>query len=693
MTDLELHILQPGQPERRLPLEPGIFQIGRSEDNDVVLADLGVSRRHARLEVTPEGVVVEDLGSGNGTLFRGKRITRQVVGAGDELSIDPFVLRLARGAFGVAAAQEVTDGRDATIPIQSARPSARLLVTSAHKMANREFDLPPAGVLRIGRSDKNEIVLPEPASSRVHAEVMDSPEGWTIRDNGSSNGTFVNGRKIKSKVLEDGDRVRIGTVELRYVAVVEEKSEGTEAYNEALIAHREGGPPPAVALPPPPPPPPATTSFGAPPAPVRHESVHGSVAAAAPPPAYAPAHPPAMPGAAEEIQVDPGRAKARQGPRVARGGGGFFSRPINQISIGVLAVTAVLICGKLGSAALSFAVQSLVATSSDAPVDAPAGARPPESKAPVATAPVAELDATTRAMVEAGMAEGMQRFAEAKYFEAAAAFYRVLQVDPHNPDARRMGFVACEFITLGEVRTALVSRTTSEAARAEAEAKALAAVEQAIAGDIPNADAQVLLDQALSLSPGDPELVDAQARLSSRQAAVARAVTTQKAEAKVRSLDTMLAQGQSELDRGKYSQAVKSFEAVMAADPSRAAPQYYQAEEGVRAAKDRMKAESKAAWSEANAAMKGGDWVTARERLEQVLRTDPYNESASVKLVEVRKRLRDEASEIYKEARVLEDIQQTEKAIALYQKVIRYVDDENDSLSRKAKGRMDALLQ
>ncbi|MBM4393672.1 MAG: FHA domain-containing protein [Deltaproteobacteria bacterium] len=687
MTDLELHIIQPGQPDRRLPLEPGILQIGRSEDNDVVLADLGVSRRHARLEVTPEGVVVEDLGSGNGTVFRGKRVTRQVVGAGDELSIPPFVLRLARSTVGIAAAQEFTDGRDATIPIQSARPSARLVVTSAHKMGNREFALPPAGCLRIGRSDKNEIVLPEPASSRVHAEVMDSPEGWSIRDNGSSNGTFVNGRKVKSKVLEDGDRVRIGTVELRFEAVAEEKSEGTEAYNEAIIAHREGGPPRPVALPPPPPPPPATTSFDAaaapPPAPVRQESVHR----AAPPPAYAPAH------AAEEIQIDPARAKARRAPRTARMAGGFFSRPINQISIGVLAVSAVLICGKLGSSAVSYAVQSMVAIRSAATTGEPRSPATADPASPGEPPPASALDATSRAMVEAGMAEGMQRFAEGMYIDAAAAFYRVLRVDPRNPYARWMGFVACEFITLGEVRAALVSRTTSEAARAEAEALALAAVEQAIAGSIPSADAQALLATALTLSPGDPELVDARARLSTRQAAVARAATTQKAEAMARSLDAMLAQGQSEFERGKYSQAVKSFEAVRAADLSRSTPQYYQAEEGVRAAKDRMKAESKAAWSEANAAMNGGDWVTARERLEQVLRIDPYNESASVKLVEVRKRLRAEASEIYKEARVLEDIQQAEKAIALYQKVIRYVDDENDSLSRKAKDRMDALLR
>jgi tetratricopeptide (TPR) repeat protein len=296
-------------------------------------------------------------------------------------------------------------------------------------------------------------------------------------------------------------------------------------------------------------------------------------------------------------------------------------------------------------------------------------------------------------MVDAGMSEGMARFAEGKYFDSAAAFYRVLQLDPHHRDARRMGFVACEFITLAEVRTALVQRTTSEASRADAQAKAIAAVDAAVAGGMPPAEAQALLDAALAMSPGDPELLAAQERLSARSAAVARAVSAGKAEAKSRSLEAMLAQGQSELDRKKYSQAVKSFEAVMAADPSRSSPQYYQAEEGVRAAKDRMKADSKAAWSEANAAMKAGDWVTARERLEQVLAIDPYNESASVKLVDVRKRLRESASEVYKEARVLEDIQQTEKAIALYQKVIRYVDDDSDSLSRKAKDRMDALLQ
>lgn len=59
----------------------------------------------------------------------------------------------------------------------------------------------------------------------------------------------------------------------------------------------------------------------------------------------------------------------------------------------------------------------------------------------------------------------------------------------------------------------------------------------------------------------------------------------------------------------------------------------------------------------------------------------------------MRKRLREQASEIYKEARVLEDINQVDKALGLYQRVLTFVDDAGDPLSVKAQGRINALLQ
>src|SRR4051794_32218306 len=62
---------------------------GRSNDNDLVLADNQVSRRHARFERRPEGFVVADLGSSNGTNVNGQEVRSRavVLSDGDRLEI------------------------------------------------------------------------------------------------------------------------------------------------------------------------------------------------------------------------------------------------------------------------------------------------------------------------------------------------------------------------------------------------------------------------------------------------------------------------------------------------------------------------------------------------------------------------------------------------------------------------------
>ena len=291
------------------------------------------------------------------------------------------------------------------------------------------------------------------------------------------------------------------------------------------------------------------------------------------------------------------------------------------------------------------------------------------------------------------MAEGMRHFAEGRYFEAAGSFYRVLQLDPNHVDARRMGYVACEFITLAEVRSTLVLRSTSEAAKASAKTAALEAVVKVSARELSPAEAAPLVESALALAPDDPELLAARDAVSAATASVARAVTAGRAAAATRDLEGRLGEAQSDLAQGRYSRAVRGFEAVMAADPGRVSPQYHAAQEGVSEAKDKMKAASKAAWTEANAALKAGNDLTARKLLIEVVSTDPYNESAVAKLAEARASLKEQASEIYKEARTLEGLGQNEKAIALYHKVQLYVGDDADPLSQKAKTRTDALLR
>lgn len=75
----------------------------------------------------------------------------------------------------------------------------------------------PAGSIKIGRASDNDIVIPDVLASRHHATLIPAagPSGTAeIRDNRSINGTFVNGSRVESAVLTEGDTVTIGNVDL-----------------------------------------------------------------------------------------------------------------------------------------------------------------------------------------------------------------------------------------------------------------------------------------------------------------------------------------------------------------------------------------------------------------------------------------------------------------------------------------------
>lgn len=74
-----LTIRVPGEPVQRVRLERASTTLGRSSAADLPLADRTLSRTHARIDVTPDGPVVSDLESRNGTLVNGARISDPVL--------------------------------------------------------------------------------------------------------------------------------------------------------------------------------------------------------------------------------------------------------------------------------------------------------------------------------------------------------------------------------------------------------------------------------------------------------------------------------------------------------------------------------------------------------------------------------------------------------------------------------------
>jgi hypothetical protein len=69
---------------------------------------------------------------------------------------------------------------------------------------------------RIGRGHDNELVLDTKHVSRYHAVLLAGPANTSIEDLNSTNGVFVNGKRITRQVLKDGDRVTIGRSHFRY---------------------------------------------------------------------------------------------------------------------------------------------------------------------------------------------------------------------------------------------------------------------------------------------------------------------------------------------------------------------------------------------------------------------------------------------------------------------------------------------
>jgi hypothetical protein len=70
----------------------------------------------------------------------------------------------------------------------------------------------------IGRSPDCTVHLPDASVSRRHAEVRPVGDGWLLVDNGSTNGTRVNGATITERRLADGDAITVGDAKLRFEA-------------------------------------------------------------------------------------------------------------------------------------------------------------------------------------------------------------------------------------------------------------------------------------------------------------------------------------------------------------------------------------------------------------------------------------------------------------------------------------------
>jgi len=161
--------------------------IGRTAGCDLLVNDPAVSTRHCRLTATPEGFVLEDLGSTNGTYVNGVRVVRPtVVQRHDRITLGPQC-NMPWPAWA---------GGPPPLPAGPAHPR-------------------PAGrIVRIGRATDNDIVLDHPSVSANHARVIIQDGRPIVEDLGSTNGIAV-GRahnRVARAAISAGDVIYFGAV-------------------------------------------------------------------------------------------------------------------------------------------------------------------------------------------------------------------------------------------------------------------------------------------------------------------------------------------------------------------------------------------------------------------------------------------------------------------------------------------------
>lgn len=189
--------------------------VGRETDCDLVVNNSTVSKRHARISRTDNGkLLIEDLGSANGT-WRGKtRIQREAFGSGD-------VVRFGSQEYRVEIAARTGDRAAPTLMMTPV--SAWMLSGFDEEGRVVQWQLQPTidasgrGVETnwiVGRSsERADKVLVDKRVSAQHARIRYTPQrGLEICDLGSSNGTKVDGRKITDAFvpIDDARVIELG---------------------------------------------------------------------------------------------------------------------------------------------------------------------------------------------------------------------------------------------------------------------------------------------------------------------------------------------------------------------------------------------------------------------------------------------------------------------------------------------------
>lgn len=99
--------------------------------------------------------------------------------------------------------------------ISAGAASGASLIGVNGRFKDHRFDI-PTGRSTVGRSSTNNIVVDSDSVSMVHARIIQKDKEWWVLNLLSTNGTYVNQRKVTDSKLQDGDHIHFGDAEFLF---------------------------------------------------------------------------------------------------------------------------------------------------------------------------------------------------------------------------------------------------------------------------------------------------------------------------------------------------------------------------------------------------------------------------------------------------------------------------------------------
>ena len=193
-------------------LKVGENTIGRGTDNDMVIEDASVTRRHAMVRARDNEFLLVDLGSRSGTKVAGKTLEGKELRSGGVVTVGRTTLSLVDVQAGQAAPEAVSSASE-TIMHQPGSDGGGILIAQSGPDSGKSFPLSEGDNL-IGREPDCQVLLSDERVSRTHTLIRREGDRFVVFDLGSRSGTQVDGEAIGGYQLSVGETFSLGSTDL-----------------------------------------------------------------------------------------------------------------------------------------------------------------------------------------------------------------------------------------------------------------------------------------------------------------------------------------------------------------------------------------------------------------------------------------------------------------------------------------------